>query len=132
MRIKRHNNGDLYGDRFKTNTIITHLAEDIVVIDPAPHYVAHVGIDPSTDDCDEIIHDVSAMVCRLAADVDAVAFEGDNEDILFDRPVQFVGFEYNDGEIYDAGFIAQLTSNWDEELCSASKSTDASYGKDIY
>jgi hypothetical protein len=88
-RIKQHNNGDHHGDRLKTNTTITHLADDNVAFDPAPSSVAHVGIDPDMDDCDEIVHDMSTMVCRLAAYIDAVDFVGTDEDIFLDRPVHF-------------------------------------------
>jgi hypothetical protein len=48
-----------------------------------PPSVDPVGIDPGMDECDEIIHDMSDMMCRLAADVDAVDFEGVDEDIFW-------------------------------------------------
>jgi hypothetical protein len=82
IRMKRHNNRDPHCDWFKTNTTITHLAEDNIALDPAPPSAAHDGIEPSMDDCDEIIHDMSSVVFRLAADVDPVEFEGADEDFF--------------------------------------------------
>jgi hypothetical protein len=130
IRIKR-NNGDHHGNRLKAKSTITHLAEDIVALDDAPPNVAHIGVNPDMDDCDEIIHDMSAMVCRLVTDADEVDFEGANEDIFLDRPVHFDELENDDGEFYDARFIAQLTSYWDGEIRSTSSSTDEQYEKYI-
>jgi hypothetical protein len=82
-RIKQHNIWDRDGDRFKTNITITHPDEHNGTINLAPPYMAHVGIDPGTNDCDEIIHTMFVMLCRLAADADAVHFEGADEGIFW-------------------------------------------------
>jgi hypothetical protein len=128
MRIKRRNNADLHGDRFKTKMNITHLAEDVTRDDP-PAIVSHIASEPDTDDCNEIIHDMSAMVCRVAAEDDTIDFDGSDDNIFVDRPIQFDEFENDDGEIYDAGLIARLTSNWDEELRSTGASPTASHAQ---
>jgi hypothetical protein len=130
MRIKRRNNADLHGDRFKTKTNITHLAED-VTRDALPDIVSHIASEPDTDDCNEIIHGVFAMVCRVAAEGDSIDFDGSDDDFFVDRPIKFDDFENDDGEIYDAGLIARLTSNWDEELRSTGASPTASHAQNI-
>jgi hypothetical protein len=128
MRIKQRNNADLHGNRFKTKTNITHLAEDVTHDDP-PAIVSHIASELDTDDCNEIIHDMSAMVCRIAAEDDTINFDGSDDDIFVDRPIQFDEFENDDGEIYDAGLIARLTSNWDEELRSTVAYPTASHAQ---
>jgi hypothetical protein len=119
MRIKRHTgdrpNGTARGSSHHKPHVSRIVAQPEPLITPSISRVSTSDAPSDHDGCDEIIHDMAAMVCHVAAD-DSSDGSVDASSILLDRPVEFDEFECDAGESYDEHLIARITANWDEEL----------------